>query len=65
VLAWEQLVEHPGFVAVDAVLDAGDGDRAFRTIRCPIRIDSELLASSKAAPRLGEHEPLPVAGAAR
>jgi CoA:oxalate CoA-transferase len=63
VLTWPQLVEHDGFRAVDMVLEAGEGKRAFRTTRCPIRIDGEPLASPRPAPRLGEHGPLPVAGA--
>jgi crotonobetainyl-CoA:carnitine CoA-transferase CaiB-like acyl-CoA transferase len=59
VLAWPELVEHDGFRAVEMVVEAGEGARRFRTTRCPIRIDGEVLASLRAAPRVGEHRELP------
>ena len=59
VLAWPELVEHDGFRAVEMVVEAGEGARRFRTTRCPIRIDGEVLASPRAAPRVGEHRELP------
>jgi crotonobetainyl-CoA:carnitine CoA-transferase CaiB-like acyl-CoA transferase len=57
VLTWEQLVEHDGFREAGMLLDAGEGGRALRTTRCPIRIDGEVLASPQGAPRLDEHRP--------
>jgi crotonobetainyl-CoA:carnitine CoA-transferase CaiB-like acyl-CoA transferase len=59
VLAWPELVEHEGFAALEPVLAAGSGPRAFRTTRCPIRVDGAPLAAAAGAPRLGEHAPLP------
>ena len=59
VLAWPELVEHDGFRAVEMVVEAGEGARRFRTTRCPIRIDGDVLASPRAAPRVGEHGELP------
>jgi crotonobetainyl-CoA:carnitine CoA-transferase CaiB-like acyl-CoA transferase len=59
VLAWPELVEHEGFRAVEIVVEAGEGARRFRTTRCPIRIDGDVLASPRAAPRVGEHGELP------
>ena len=59
VLAWPELVEHDGFRAVEMVVEAGEGARRFRTTRCPIRIDGEVLTSLRAAPRVGEHRELP------
>ena len=59
VLAWPELVEHDGFRAVEMVVEAGEGARRFRTTRCPIRIDGDVLASPRAAPRVGEHAQLP------
>jgi crotonobetainyl-CoA:carnitine CoA-transferase CaiB-like acyl-CoA transferase len=59
VLTWAQLVDHEGFRSARISLEAGSGARTFQTTRCPIRIDGELLASKRGAPRLGEHETLP------
>jgi CoA:oxalate CoA-transferase len=60
VLTWDQLFRHEGFKTL-AMIQNIDGrvgsksDSAMRTTRCPIRIDGELLTSSVAAPRVGEH----------
>ena len=59
VLGWPALVDHDGFRAADLVLEVGSGARAFRTTRCPIRIDGTPLTAARGAPRLGEHGPLP------
>ncbi len=59
VLGWPALVEHDGFLAADLLLNAGSGARAFQTTRCPIKIDGMDPASTRGAPRLGEHGPLP------
>ena len=59
VIAWPDLVERDGFRALDVLHAVGDGDRRFKTTRCPIRIDGEPLKSSAAAPRLGEHSAFP------
>lgn len=56
VLTWPQLVAQPAFQELDMLLTVGDGDSVtMKTTRCPIRIDEELLKSSRGAPRLGEH----------
>ena len=56
VLTWPQLLEHPGFQALDMVqtLDMDSGP-AMQTTRCPIRIDERLLRSARPAPALGAH----------
>jgi CoA:oxalate CoA-transferase len=56
VFNWNRLFEHEAFQALDMVQNVGSGtDRSMRTTRCPIRIDGELLKSSRGAPRVGEH----------
>jgi len=60
VLTWDRLFAHDGFRALDMVQTVVRPTRAgvdimMRTTRCPIRIDGELLTSSKPAPRIGEH----------
>jgi crotonobetainyl-CoA:carnitine CoA-transferase CaiB-like acyl-CoA transferase len=60
VLTWDQLFGHEGFRTLEMIqnIDSRAGstsDSAMRTTRCPIRIDGELLTSSVAAPRIGEH----------
>jgi crotonobetainyl-CoA:carnitine CoA-transferase CaiB-like acyl-CoA transferase len=56
VLSWPQLLQHPGFQALDMVqtLDMESGP-AMQTTRCPIRIDQRTLRSSRPAPQLGAH----------
>ena len=60
VLTLDQLVEHPGFAAVRMTQEVerpprGPGEQPVRltTTRSPIRIDRQVLASGRAAPRLG------------
>lgn len=56
VLTWPQLVAHEGFTALDmtqTICSSGGG--SMRTTRCPIRIDGQVLKSTRAAPRLGAH----------
>jgi len=63
VLTLEQLVQHDGFAAIDmtqhitrAAAETIDGDRLdLATTRSPIRIDGQVLTSSRPAPRLGQH----------
>lgn len=56
VLSYPQLLEHGGFQVLDMVqsLEMEDG-QSLRTTRCPIRIDEQLLRSSRPAPMLGAH----------
>ncbi|WP_256012298.1 CaiB/BaiF CoA transferase family protein [Desertivirga xinjiangensis] len=55
VLDWNQLMEHDGFKVLDMVQSVSMSDGfSYKTTRCPVRIDGELLFSSKGSPRLGE-----------
>jgi CoA:oxalate CoA-transferase len=55
VLSWDTLQEQEGFKALDMIQEVTmqDGYR-YRTTRCPIRIDGELMTSSKGSPALGQ-----------
>jgi CoA:oxalate CoA-transferase len=55
VLNWDQLMAHEGFKALDMIqeVEMADGYR-YQTTRCPIRIDGELLTSTKGSPKLGQ-----------
>lgn len=55
VLTWDELVQNEGFKVLDMVQEVNmtDGFK-YRTTRCPIRIDGELLTSAKGSPKLGE-----------
>ncbi len=63
VLTWDSLFAHEAFRSLDMIQtvvrepDSRPGT-TMRTTRCPIRIDGELLTSSLAAPRIGEHNQL-------
>lgn len=54
VLSWNELVQHPGFVALELLQDLvrGDGTRV-TTTRCPYRIDGQVLTALHPAPPLG------------
>ncbi|MEM5318092.1 CoA transferase [Paraburkholderia sp. JHI869] len=53
---YAELINHPGFAALDmtqrVLTQEGAG---LTTLRCPIRIDGAVLKSPRAAPALGEH----------
>jgi CoA:oxalate CoA-transferase len=55
VLTWDRLLTHEGFVALNMVQEVtmADGYR-YRTTRCPIRLDGELLTSPVGSPQLGQ-----------
>lgn len=55
VLNWNELMAHEGFTALNMVQEVEmiDGYQ-YKTTRCPIRIDGELLTSSKGSPKLGQ-----------
>ncbi|TYR38034.1 CoA transferase [Sphingobacterium phlebotomi] len=56
VLDWNRLTAHDGFKVLDMVQKVAMGDGfTYETTRCPIRIDGELLTSTKGSPKLGEH----------
>ena len=55
VLSWERLMQHEGFKVIDMVQEVARDERVkLDTLRCPIRIDGEILKSRKGAPRIGE-----------
>jgi len=55
VLNWDELLAHDGFKALNMIQEVkmADGYR-YKTTRCPIRIDGELLTSAKGSPKLGQ-----------
>lgn len=55
VLNWNALLNHDGFNVLKMIqeVDMVDGYR-YKTTRCPIRIDGELLTSAKGSPKLGQ-----------
>jgi CoA:oxalate CoA-transferase len=54
VLTMRSLMEHEGFKVLDMVQEVTrPGCATMRTLRCPIRLDGQLLKSGKGAPRLG------------
>lgn len=55
VLNWQELMEHDGFKVLNMIQEVEmlDGYK-YKTTRCPIRIDGELLTSSKGSPKLGQ-----------
>jgi crotonobetainyl-CoA:carnitine CoA-transferase CaiB-like acyl-CoA transferase len=59
VLRWPDLLATDALDALGAIVEVGEGDRGFRTVRCPIRIDGRAVDSSVPSPRLGEHRELP------
>lgn len=55
VLSWDKLMEHEGFRALDMIQTVTMSDGyTFRTTRCPIEIDHQILFSKKGTPKLGE-----------
>jgi len=55
VLTWDSLLAHEGFTALNMVQDVTMADGyQYRTTRCPIRFDGELLTSPKGSPQLGQ-----------
>ena len=55
VLNWNALMAHDGFKVLNMrqEVEMVDGYK-YETTRCPIRIDGELLTSSKGSPKLGQ-----------
>ena len=56
VMDWETLLQSEGYkvLEMEQEVEMSDGFR-FRTTRCPIRLDGEILVSSRGTPMLGEH----------
>lgn len=56
VFSWNRLMKHEGFLALDMIQPVVMSDGyTFKTTRCPIVIDREILFSEKGTPRLGEN----------
>jgi CoA:oxalate CoA-transferase len=54
ILNMQELMQHEGFKVLDMVQEVSrPGSQKMRTLRCPIRVDGQLLKSSQGAPRLG------------
>ncbi len=55
VLTWDRLLAHEGFKALDMLQTVNMVDGySYQTTRCPIRIDGEVLKSTKGSPILGQ-----------
>jgi CoA:oxalate CoA-transferase len=55
VLSWDKLLDHEGFAALNMVQEVTMSDGySYRTTRCPIRFDGELLTSPLGSPQLGQ-----------
>jgi CoA:oxalate CoA-transferase len=55
VLTWDDLMQNEGFKVLDMIQEVSMADGfKYRTTRCPIRIDGELLTSPKGSPKLGQ-----------
>jgi len=56
VLNWKELMQSEGFKTLEMIQEVTMEDGyQYRTTRCPIRIDGELLTSSKGSPKLGQN----------
>jgi crotonobetainyl-CoA:carnitine CoA-transferase CaiB-like acyl-CoA transferase len=54
VLTWTRLVEHEAFRLLDMVQEVKRSNGVkLKTLRCPIRIDGEIMKNEHGAPRLG------------
>jgi crotonobetainyl-CoA:carnitine CoA-transferase CaiB-like acyl-CoA transferase len=54
VLNMQELMQHEGFKVLDMVQEVRRlGSPSMRTLRCPIRVDGQVLKCSQGAPRLG------------
>ena len=55
VLSWDVLMQQDGFKALNMIQEVTMQDGyQYRTTRCPIRIDGEILTSGKGSPALGQ-----------
>lgn len=59
VLSWDKLMEHEGFKVLNMIQEVQMIDGyTYKTTRCPIRIDGDILTSTKASPKLGQDNEL-------
>jgi CoA:oxalate CoA-transferase len=56
VMSWDELKAHPAYLAIqpEQQITTEDEAKTWTTTRCPIRINSRLLTSDKAAPSIGQ-----------
>ena len=55
VLTWDRLLQHEGFEVIDMIQEVARSETVkLDTLRCPIRIDGQILKNPKGAPRIGE-----------
>jgi crotonobetainyl-CoA:carnitine CoA-transferase CaiB-like acyl-CoA transferase len=55
VMTWTEMLQHDGFKVLDMIQRVYRSETvSLETLRCPIRIDGEILKSEKGAPRVGE-----------
>ncbi|MGA2629809.1 MAG: CaiB/BaiF CoA-transferase family protein [Terriglobia bacterium] len=57
VFTWQDLMKQEGFKALDMIQEVEGNGVRFRTTRCPIRIDGEILKDTAGAPGIGENTP--------
>lgn len=55
VFDWEKMMNHDAYKCLQMEQRIKAGNNSFITTRCPIRINSQRLFSSKPAPQVGEH----------
>ncbi|MEN9358958.1 MAG: hypothetical protein RL095_493 [Verrucomicrobiota bacterium] len=57
VLKWEELRQHEGFQVLDMVqtVTRDSSGASLQTLRCPIRVDGQVLKNGRGAPKVGEH----------
>jgi len=59
VLSWDKLMDKEAFKVLNMIQEvAMDDNYSYKTTRCPIIIDGDLMFSGKGAPKLGEHTDL-------
>lgn len=58
VMDYDALVEREGYKMLEMEQDVFIGNQFLKTTRCPVRVDGQLLKSTKGAPALGEHTEL-------
>jgi len=55
VLDYNMLMKQDGYKILEMEQEVSIGNQFLKTTRCPIRVDGQMLKSTKGAPTLGEH----------
>ena len=58
VLDYDMLMEQDGYKLLEMEQEISISDKFLKTTRCPIRVDGQILKSTRGAPSLGEHTAL-------